>query len=392
MGLIDAARTLLGPSTAPSRRPPSAGPLRIAMSIESVGLGGAEVVVLQLSQELRRRGHVVFPIGPHGRDGWLRTAFAEDGFPWHTYLNERPFDWKGAERFAALLTDLNVHVAHGHEFAASVYGAAAARLIGIPHVISMHGNQVMTKKLQRRIALRWAFRHSAATIAVSRATQADLETSLGLQPGVVHVVHNGVPERPGSGARFRAELGLSQDELLVIATGSLMKRKGHLVLLEAMRLVDARGGTPDWRIAIAGEGAERGPLEAFIAAHDLGSRVTLLGNRNDIPDIQAAADVFVMPSLWEGLPLAVLEAMHAGNPIIATTASGIPEAIDNGREGLLVAAADPQVLADALYGLLVDPSARQALGARARLRAQGEFSVRAMADAYERHYRGPSPL
>lgn len=387
MALVDAARLLLGPYRPPRHRPPATGPLRIAMGIETLGLGGAEVVLLQLSQELRRRGHTVFPFGPDGRDGWLRTALREDGFSWHTYVLSKPIDWRCAQRLAALLVELKVDVCHGHEFTASVYGAAAAQLAGIPNVISMHGNQVMTRKLQRRVALRWALRHSKATVAVSAATKSDLEASLSLPTTALEVVRNGIPERPGDRARFRSEIGIGDGELLVIATGSLMQRKGHRVLLDAMLLVDTRGGTPPWRIVIAGEGAERGPLEAFIASHGLGARVRLLGNRNDIPDIQAAADIFVMPSLWEGLPLAVLEAMHAGNPVIATTASGIPEAITHGEQGLLVPAADASALADALHGLLTDPMARERLGERARARARSEFSIGAMADAYERLYR-----
>jgi glycosyltransferase involved in cell wall biosynthesis len=387
MGLFDAARILLGPSRPPARRPPREGPLRIAMAIETVGLGGAEVVMLQLSQELRRRGHEVFPIGPEGREGWLRTSFLEDGFAWHEYRLRRPIDWQCAERYGRLLRELRSDVAHAHEFVAAVYGTAATRLAGVGHVISMHGNQQMTQKLQRRMALRWAFAHSEATVAVSHDTRRHLEGALGLPPGRVQVVHNGIPDRPGTRAKVRAELGMHDEELLVIATGSLMKRKGHLVLLEAMRLVDARGGTPAWRIAIAGEGVERVPLEAFIAAHGLAPRVSLLGNRNDIPDIQAAADVFVMPSLWEGLPLAILEAMFAANPIIATSASGIPEAITHGEHGSLVPAGDPVVLANELHRLLCDPAARRALGSRARAHAERQFSIGAMTDAYERLYR-----
>jgi len=185
----------------------------------------------------------------------------------------------------------------------------------------------------------------------------------------------------------RAELGVGASDLLVLAIGSLMKRKGHRVLLEAMRRVETEEGTPAWKVAIAGEGAERADLEGFIAEHGLAGRAILLGNRDDVPDLQAAADIFAMPSLWEGLPLAVLEAMFAANPVIATTASGIPEAITHDENGLLIPPGDPDALAAAIRRLLRDRALRERLGARARERAQRDFSVGAMADGYERLYR-----
>lgn len=387
MNPASAFRVLTGAGRRPLRSAPATGPLRVAMSIESVLLGGAEVVMLQLSEELRRRGHEVLPIGPAGREGWLKHNFLDRGFAWHSYPLNAPIDPACAEAFARMFVEMRADVAHGHEFTTSVYGAAGARLAGVPHVMSMHGNQQMLDARQRRVALRWAMRRSRAVVAVSNDTQRHLEQGLGLRPGSVTVVRNGIPDRPGDRARARVALGVGESDLLVLAVGSLMKRKGHRVLLEAMRLVDAMPGVPRWKVAIAGEGAERADLERFIAETGLAERALLLGNRDDVPDLQAAADVFAMPSLWEGLPLAVLEAMFASNPVIATTASGIPEAITHDEEGLLIAPGDPSALAGALHRLLVDPALRRRLGDAARGRAEAEFSVRAMADGYERLYR-----
>lgn len=386
MALLRAARVVLGPK-APVRFP-TARTLRIAMTIETATLGGAEVVMLQLAEELRRRGHTVFPITPEGREGWLRDRFVALGFEHHMYRWSRAVDWSCVEHMAGMLRELRADVFHGHEFTAAVYGAAAAQLAGIPNVISMHGNMWMTQALRRRVALRWAFAHSAATVAVSQDTRRHLEESLGLAPGVLTVVRNGVPDRPGDGRVVRRELGLGEGDLLVLAVGTLQERKGHRFLLEAMREVDRQGGVPAWKVAIAGEGVERPKLEAFIAEHGLQGRAVLLGSRDDVPDLQAAADIFVMPSLWEGLPLAILEAMFARNPIIATSASGIPEAISHGEEGLLIPPADVAALAGALRLLLSSPAERERLGTRARARAERDFSIGAMTEGYERLYRG----
>jgi len=390
MQIVKALQVLLGPGMRTGRRRPD-GPLRIALIIESVLLGGAEVVVSQLAEELRQRGHRVFPVAPEGRDGWLRATLVDAGFPWHTYSLPRPISWSCAENLARTMAGLGIEVSHGHEFTASIYGAAAAQLAGIPHIITMHGNQQMTRKYQRRVALRWAFRRSAATLAVSHDTRRHLERTLGLPPGVVGVVHNGVPDRPGRRERFRGELGLREDQVLVLAVGSLVERKGHRVLLEAMAGLRDDPGMPAWKVAIAGEGPEREALEAQIRQRGLEGRAVLLGARDDVADLQAAADLFVMPSLWEGLPLAILEAMFAENAIIATATSGIPEALTHDEDALLVPPGDATALATALRRLVEDPDARRTLGRRARRQAERRFSIGAMTDAYERIYRGHRP-
>lgn len=389
MSLANAARTILSAPGPAALKAPD-GPLRISMMIETVGLGGAEVVMLQLAEELRQRGHTVLPVGPARVDGWLKDRFVELGFGWHEYRWDRSVDWGCVERLAQFFRDARVDVSHGHEFVAGVYGAAAARLAGIPHVSSMHGSDRMTRKLQRRMALRWAFRRSH-TAAVSHDTKAHLQESLGSPGWLIDVVHNGIPERPGDRAAARRAMALADADLLVLAVGSLSRRKGHHVLLEAMHRIHERPGVPRWKVAIAGEGVERSALEEGIQRLGLRDSVVLLGNRDDIPDLQAAADVFVMPSLWEGLPLAVLEAMFAGNPVIATTASGMPEAIDDGVHGLLVPPDDAIALGDAIHRLLTRPGERSKLGDAARQRAHSQFSVRVMTDAYERLYRRPLP-
>jgi glycosyltransferase involved in cell wall biosynthesis len=124
-------------------------------------------------------------------------------------------------------------------------------------------------------------------------------------------------------------------------------------------------------------------LQQLIEEEGLSECVHIVKNRNDVADLLAAADVFVMPSLWEGLPMALLEAMIAGKAIVASATFGIPEAIAHEQEGLLVPPGDVAALANALGSLLVDDTRRAALGEAARIRAHREFTVRVMADRYE---------
>lgn len=356
------------------------------MMIESVGLGGAEMVVLQLSEELRARGHIIHPVIPLGREGWLLDRFREQGFDWHAYDLRSPIDFGLPRRLAAALAEREVQAIHSHEFTTTVYGAAAAPRIGVNQVITMHGNQTMLDSLKRRLAVRWAMKRSRHVVAVSEDTRKHYERTLRLPAGSIRTIPNGIPERTGDRSRARAELGVGGGELLLLAVGSLTERKGHAILIDALTRVHAAAPAIPWRLAIAGVGPEQARLEEMRVASGLEDRILLLGARNDVHDLQAAADIFVMPSLWEGLPLAILEAMFAGNAIIASRTSGIPEALTDGANGLLVPPGDVAGLGAALTRLMTDSDLRSALGDAALADARHRFTIAAMTDAYEALY------
>ena len=255
--------------------------------------------------------------------------------------------------------------------------------------MTMHGNQKMTAAWRRRVALRLAFRHGGTTAAVSRATKRQLDSDLGLDARLIRVVHNGVPLRQGDPFAVRREFALRPEELVLLAVGNLEPRKGHAILLRALGRLMQGGLQRPWRLLIAGGrgGVEAEGLQSFIREHDMGSRVHVLTHRADVPDLQAAADIFVMPSLWEGLPLALLEAMVAGRAVIASDTSGIPEAVTSEVEGLLVPPGDEAALSAALARVLTDDALRATLGRAAAERGRREFSVGAMTERYEALYR-----
>ena len=362
--------------------------LRIAMMLESDGPGGAEMMVFRLSEELRRRGHTVIPVGPACGIGWLGDHFRRVGFTPEVFRLQRPIDPGCVRGLISLFREHHIDAVHSHEFTMAVYGAAAARLLNLPHVITMHGGFKVAKVLRRRIALRWAMRQSDHTVMVSRATQGQFATALGVDESLFTVVPNGVPPADGDAACVRAEFGIDEQDCVLLAVGTLERHKGHRVLLEALtRLVSAGLDTP-WKLIIAGGrgGDQHESLLNYIREMKLAPRVRIVTNRNDIPDLLALADVFVMPSLFEGLPMALLEAMVAGKAIVASATSGIPEAIVDNREGLLVTPSDVAGLAEALRNLLTNPVRRASLGQAASVRAEKEFTAQVMAERYERLY------
>jgi glycosyltransferase involved in cell wall biosynthesis len=365
-------------------------PRTIALMLESDGPGGAEIFLLQSAEELRSRGYSVYPVLPADKTGWLAEQFRDRGFSPGTFRIDGAVDWGCVRRLATDLEGAGVEVVHSHEFDMAVYGAAATRLLRKRHVITMHGNQTMTDALRRRIALRWAFWASEATVAVSEETRRHLIETIPVPEGRVQTIPNGIPDPAGDPAGPRAEFGLKEDEVVLVAAGNLTERKGHIVLLRALAVLLQQGIQVPWRLIIAGEGPERPKLEAFIEEASLGERVHLPGYRSDVGDLQAAADILVMPSLWEGLPLAILEGMYSGNAVVASRTSGIPEAVRDGVDGILCPPGEVDSLAAALRTLLEDPELLQRMGSSAEERARDRFSIERMMDDYERLYWGTS--
>jgi glycosyltransferase involved in cell wall biosynthesis len=205
------------------------------------------------------------------------------------------------------------------------------------------------------------------------------------------VIHNGIRQEAGDRERVRRELGLGEGELLIVAVGNLYPVKGHAGLIDAVTGLAARAtDLPPWRLAIAGRGAEEARLRQMTAERRLDGRVQLLGFREDAADVIAAADVFALPSLSEGLPLALAEAMFAGKAIVASSVGGIPEIVNDGVEALLTPSGDAAALASRLESVLRDGALRARLGDAARRRAEERLSVERMTDEYERIYHGPN--
>jgi glycosyltransferase involved in cell wall biosynthesis len=221
-------------------------------------------------------------------------------------------------------------------------------------------------------------------VVVSAATRTEFARDLGIPESTFMTIPNGVPTAPGNAERVRSEFGCTHGETILLAVGTLETNKGHRVLLEAMAQLVSRGLSVPWKLIIAGGrgGDQHEPLLAFIREHGLDAYVHIVTGRNDIADLQALAHIFIMPSFREGMPMALLEAMVAGKAIVASRAGGIPEAVTDGADAILVPPGDVDALAGALHTLLTDPARRTALAEAAYARGHREFSVSVMADRY----------
>jgi glycosyltransferase involved in cell wall biosynthesis len=244
----------------------------------------------------------------------------------------------------------------------------------------MHGSRYYAGRLQRRVALRAAMCGHTRVAAVSHQLADHISRDLRLRRSRIAMIRNGVRFSPASKSTLRDELSLRPGDRLLVAVGNLYEVKGHRYAIDALaRLADRH---PALHLAIAGRGELARPLAERARALGLGNRVHLLGLRDDVAGVLAAADLFVMPSLSEGLPLALLEAMFAGRAIVATGVGEVRSTLDDGQAGVIVPPANAAALADAIDGLLGDPGRADALARRARDRAAAEYDVAHMV----RHY------
>jgi len=358
--------------------------LRIAHLIESDGPGGAERVVAQLAWALQASGvwNVVFL--PAGGEGWLARELDGSGVLIEHFRIERPISTACTRTLEGAFRRHRIDVAHSHEFSMAVYGAWVSWRVGIPHVITMHGGRYYAARLRRRLALRTAIALSAQTVAVSQDLANHLSQDLWIERSRIVTISNGVQAVQPERITLRHELRLPADDRLLVSIGNLYPVKGHQYLVDALALLATR--YPTLHLAIGGRGPLADALSARARSHGLAHRVHLLGLRSDVSAILAAADVFALPSLSEGLPLALLEAMIAGCPIVATDVGDVRVALAHGEAGMLVEPGNAVALAAALDDLLCNPARAQALGARGACRAAAEYDVSQMVRRYVNTY------
>lgn len=359
-------------------------PRRLGLLIESDGPGGAEQVVSQLAEHFTGTGHEVVVMVPADGEGWIRRRLRGTSAQVEELPLGGPLSPHGIAALTAALRRRGVQLLHTHEFGQALAGACAARLAGIPHVITMHGGQYFAERKRRRAALKLAIAMSRGVTAVSAPLAVRLTETLHLGPTQVEILPNGARVVAEGNGHPAALNGIPAGAEVVLALGNLYPVKGHCHLVRAVATLAERH--PRLHLALAGRGDEEPTLRALAQKEGITDRVHFLGFRDDVGPLLGAARLFAQPSLAEGLPLAVLEAMHAGLPIVASAVGELPRVLADGEAGLLVPPADPSALAQAMERLLADPAAATALGGRARQRANAEYGLDRMMQRYHALY------
>jgi len=368
----------------------------VAHVLKADGIAGAERHLLTLLPGLRERGFDVRLILLHPPTQPLAdyTALLTAGgvpvtrIPIHSHL-----DFGVIRRIRAALRPLAPQIVHTHLLHADLYGLLAAlRLPGRPlRITSRHNDDVFRRRLPFRLlnAALWRFVLTGG-IGISDAVTRFCLAVENAPPGKIHTIHYGLPfplpliDRKAVRAELRGALNLPADTVLIGGVGRLIEQKGYTYALQAFALLER--DFPAAQLVLIGDGPLKTPLHAEARRLGLARRVHFMGWRADAAALMAGLDVFVMPSLWEGFGLVLLEAMASGLPIVATAVSAIPEIVVEGETGLLVPPRDPAALAAALRVLLADPALARHFGLLGEDRLEEHFSADGMITAVVEWY------
>ncbi len=335
--------------------------------IASGFVGGPEKQILEISSRLTGMGWsvVVGSFRENRRSVGITDAARERGIATFLIDTQSPFDPDSVRQLRRHLRNNAVEVLITHGYKPNLIGYLATRGLAVSQVPIVRGYTAEDWKVRLYENLdRWLLRRCDRVLCVSEGTRLRM-VGHGLRPDRIRVVQNAVAvEREVHPVDLRREFQLPSDAKVAVAAGRLSPEKGHRFLVDAVGLL--RDRRPPVNLVILGAGREEARLREQIQDAGLGCRVVLGGFRNEVPCYLAGADVVVNPSLTEGLPNVLLEALSVGAPVVATDVGGTGELIVSGRTGRLVPAGSSQALADAIDRALAAPSESRAMAETGR--------------------------
>jgi glycosyltransferase involved in cell wall biosynthesis len=323
--------------------------------------------------------------------GSLGQQLREEGFPVWLLQREPGLDFACPWRLAKLLRRERVDLVHAHQYTPFFYGMTARILCRRPPVLfTEHGRWYPDFPRRKRIfANRLLLERRDRVVGVGQSVRKALIDNEGFPSHRVEVIYNGVNLAPFAQAvpersAVRAELGIDQGEWLVLQVARLDALKDHATAVRTLARVIGHGIRA--QLVLVGEGPEHTKIRQVAQQHNLERQVRFLGLRTDIPRLLSAADLCLLTSVSEGIPLTLIEAMAVGLPVVSTRVGGVQEVIEDGKTGLLAPRGDDAALAERVLHVVHNPSLRRQMGELGRERAQALFSDQQMHDRYFRLY------
>jgi glycosyltransferase involved in cell wall biosynthesis len=360
-----------------------------------IAVGGAQKVLLDQAAWFHAHGYRVTVAFLYDRDG-LCSRWRET-YPFPIYNLEAFHSGAGLTGWArSILAGLlrlwrllrlgDFDVVEAFTLDSNLLALPVAWLAGVSvRIATNHGwtkKDLPAKRIAHNLLLKMGVFDILIAVTDGLRTQSIRE---GIRSELVATIPNGIPLSPlekRDAGRFLKDLKIPMGYIFLLSVGRLVHEKAYEVLIRALDLVVRE--YPDVMLAIAGSGVLRAELQGLIDALHLNDKILLLGDRPDVADLMTHADIFVMSSRSEGMPMALLEAMGSGLPVIATQVGGLGEVVEDHSQGILVPAEDPQNLAKAILELLRDPALRKSMGRNARRRIEERYTTERMCRQYEK--------
>lgn len=361
--------------------------LRILEVIRQGEVGGGESHVIDLVRGLRHHTDVE-PVVLAFTDGAMIEQLRKDGTKCFVIPSTRAFDPVAMYSVARLMRSEGIHIVHAHGSRAATNIMLVCRWLHIPYIYTVHGwsfheGQGTLSYNLRQQSERWICNWAKRVICVSSSNLATGTNAFGLLRSKAVVIENGINlERfnaDGIYPDIRRELGIDSDAFLVAFICRITEQKGPLVFVRAIEQAASRN--PRLRALMVGEGDMQAEVDDYIRQHSLQRIIYRQPFRSDVPALLAAADVFCLPSLWEGLSIAMLEAMAMRKAMVVTMTDGARDVISDGLNALVVPPASPEVLANAFLRLANEPATCAALGNAAHMLVSERFNAQRVADA-----------
>lgn len=371
-----------------SRRMPRASsasasrPIRVLFIVDQMGVGGTELNAVRTAEHLDSGRVTVEVLALSDPPGVLATRYAAAGINVRTLPLRSLIGVHAAQqamRLGALLRVLRPDVVHAHDIYSNAFAVPIARLAGVPFVMASRRWSHLLLARRHRVLNRFGYRWAHRVLANSAAVGASLAADEGVRAARIEIVPNFLeptafaPAPLHAVARVRAAAGVPAGSRVVGITARLSAEKDHATAIRAFAAAASRH--PDWHLLLVGDGPERPVLTGAVEEAGLAGRVHFSGVVREPWNLHGLFDLTVLPSLSEGFPNSVLEGMAQGNAVLATNVGGVPDALTDGVEGLLVPSGDASTMAAALSRLLGDVDLRTRLGAAGRRRASEEFGA-----------------
>lgn len=362
----------------------------VCQLLHGLWVGGAEVLAARLARQLRDYYRFVFVC--LDELGSLGEELQREGFRVEVLGRQPGLDWRCPVRLAKILRQERADVLHAHQYTPFFYGMVGRLLCSRPAVMfTEHGrHQPDYPRPKRMFANRLLLTRRDRVVGVGGAVQQALVDNEGIPPDRISVIYNGVDLQTFSGERshrevVRAELGFQPTDFVIFQVARLDYLKDHLTAIRAFDHVVRE--YPDAWLVLVGEGPELPKIQALVKEKNLTERVRFLGLRKDVPRLLAAADLFLLTSVSEGIPVTLIEAMAASIPIVSTNVGGVSEVVEDGKTGLLARSGDDASLAEKTLRVASDPRLAQQMGQAGHERAKSLFSEAQMHSGYVRLYQ-----